>query len=367
MKKIGIYTFWNVPNYGTFLQAYALQKKIQLLSNNIEVKQIGYLNQKHYANYYSVVDFSVKYWCINPHFYKKTLKNVINIRKIYNRRKFLDYYNMIPHIKIKNEKELINICLDNIVLGSDIIWDFSIDIFGKDEFLFGNKFKNTKIISYASSFGTIKKDNKIPNYVKQGINNLYKIAVRDKNSKDIVEKMLNKKAEIVLDPTLIYDFKNDENIVKPNQNKYIIVYGSFFTDKLIEEARKYADEHGLKIICLNSLNDIYDWCDETIDQDELNPFEWAGYFKYAEIIMTCTYHGLLFGLIFNKKIVFNPTQFILDKAMSLINELNLKEVLIDTTSFFNKVEYSWDYNIINMKLSELKTKSILYLRESLDL
>ena len=123
----------------------------------------------------------------------------------------------------------------------------------------------------------------------------------------------------------------------------------------------------MKIICLNSLNDIYDWCDETIDQDELNPFEWAGYFKYAEIIMTCTYHGLLFGLIFNKKIVFNPTQFILDKAMSLINELNLKEVLIDTTSFFNKVEYSWDYNIINMKLSELKTKSILYLRESLDL
>lgn len=83
MKKIGIYTFWNVPNYGCFLQAYALQKQIQLLNNNIEVKQIGYLNKKHYDNYYSIIDFSVKYWFINPYFYKK-LKNMMNMKKYIN-------------------------------------------------------------------------------------------------------------------------------------------------------------------------------------------------------------------------------------------------------------------------------------------
>lgn len=54
-----------------------------------------------------------------------------------------------------------------------------------------------------------------------------KIAVKNKNLSDIIEKLINKKAEILLDPTLIYDFKNNKNIVKPIKNRYIIVFCSF--------------------------------------------------------------------------------------------------------------------------------------------
>ena len=48
MNDINILTFWGVPNYGTFAQAYALQASIQKAYPEYDVKQINYLCQKHY-------------------------------------------------------------------------------------------------------------------------------------------------------------------------------------------------------------------------------------------------------------------------------------------------------------------------------
>ena len=53
MNDINILTFWGVPNYGTFAQAYALQASMQKAYPEYDVKQINYLCQKHYKQYYS--------------------------------------------------------------------------------------------------------------------------------------------------------------------------------------------------------------------------------------------------------------------------------------------------------------------------
>ena len=49
MKKydIGILTFWKVPNYGTYAQAYALQKVLEYINPTRDVKQIAHLDKKH--------------------------------------------------------------------------------------------------------------------------------------------------------------------------------------------------------------------------------------------------------------------------------------------------------------------------------
>ena len=98
-----------------------------------------------------------------------------------------------------------------------------------------------------------------------------------------------------------------------------------------------------------------------ISQDSLNPFEWAGYFKNASIIMTCTYHGLMFGLIFKKKIIFHPTEFIMNKASSLINDLGLMDVLVNYTSFDSKINWNWDYAYLSKLLEKNKDISFRYL------
>lgn len=368
MKEIGILTFWNVPNYGAFLQAYALQKYIESIDKEYKVRQIVYLNETHYCAYYSIIDKSFRYWIINPKFYKKLVNRTIHRNEIKTTRDFLKYYDMIPHTEKYNAYSLKNMKVDVLVLGSDIIWDYNITIFGKDEFLFGNHINANNKISYAPSFGTVNYTEKVPTYVVSGLKNLKAISVRDEKSRRLVKEISERSAEIVVDPTLLWDFESDSNIKRPDENcKYIIVYGSFFAEQLIIEAQKYCSEQGIKLICLSSLNDKFDWCDITVNQDELNPFQWAGYFKYADAVMTCTYHGLMFGLIFRKKIIFNPTDFIMEKASYLISQLGLYSVLIENKGFVEKLEWDWNYEIIDEQLLEMKEKSKKYLNEAIEL
>lgn len=365
--NIGILTFWNVPNYGTFLQAYALQKTLAELFPDSDVKQIAYLNKKHYKHYYGLFQTNQKLWLVNPKTYVSFFKNLIHYKKVKELKKFLEYYKTIHHTKPLTAKMLKKEPFDCVVLGSDIVWDFSFSVFGSDKFLFGNDFNSKKVISYAASFGTVKNEDVIPNFVNEGISRLDAVAVRDKNSANIVEKITKKQPLIVNDPTQLWNFENDENITKPNIKNYILVYGSFFTEDMIKAAKEYAEKNKLKLVCLNSLDDYYDWCDITINQDEISPFDWVGYFKHSTATMVSTYHGLHFSLIFNKPIVFNATQFMIDKAQSYIEYLGLEDVLIKSKNFDEKISFNWKekYKEINQKNKELTNLSKKYLIDSI--
>ncbi|WP_287477700.1 polysaccharide pyruvyl transferase family protein [Anaerostipes sp.] len=361
---VGILTFWNVPNYGTFAQAYALEQVLTTLFPNRDVRQIAYLNKKHYDNYYNK---RLPKNFLKKSFYEE-LKILLDSTSAYNLRKkrFPQYYQSIKHTESMNRDQLINTRFDTVILGSDIIWDYSFECFDKDPFLFGLGLNSKEIIAYATSFGTIKADAVFPNYVKKGIIGMKEISVRDNNSADIVEKITGIRPPVVLDPTWLWDFDSDINIVKPIYKDYIIVYGQDFTKKYIEELIIYAKEKNLKLVCLDCNNDHYGWCDVLIRQADLSPFEWIGLFKYAQIIATSTYHGLTFGLIFNKPIVFCATEFILSKAGDFLKELGLYDLLsVKDQSIKKMAEYEWDYKGINCIIENKKKKSINYLRKNL--
>lgn len=58
---IGILTFWDVPNYGTFAQAYALQKAIEKISGKRDVRQIAHLDKKHRDFYFDYKSYLRSY------------------------------------------------------------------------------------------------------------------------------------------------------------------------------------------------------------------------------------------------------------------------------------------------------------------
>lgn len=362
--RIGILTSWHVPNYGAFMQAYALQKVISELRPSDEVMQIAYLNKTHYDVYYSLFYAPHRLFLINPRFYRDFFRRLEYWSKMKQLRVFFDYFAMIPHTKALNDKTIREEKFDAVVLGSDIIWDYTQTSFGNDEYVFGNHLQAGKVISYAPSFGTVKAPNIPPSYVVNGLKNMSAISVRDENSAQLVKQYTGKDALVVLDPTLLMD-ADDDKFVKPDMEDYIVVYGSSFTLELIRGAREYADTHNLKLVCLDSLDDTFDWCDVNVSQEGLTPFAWCGYFKYAKAIFTCTYHGLLFGLIFQKRLIFSPTQFIMDKASSLIDYLDLREVLVEMKGFAEKADWNWDYTQIQPKFDVMKEKSLAYLKESL--
>ena len=74
--NIGILTFWNVPNYGTFAQAYALQKTIQSVCVGKDVRQIAHLDPYHYDFYFDLKSYYRKHSIWKKNFWKSFfLKN----------------------------------------------------------------------------------------------------------------------------------------------------------------------------------------------------------------------------------------------------------------------------------------------------
>ena len=364
MNDINILTFWGVPNYGTFAQAYALQASMQKAYPEYDVKQINYLCQKHYKQYYSKYPID-PIWKKN--FYKSLGKYLNPFSDYHKRRKnFPRDYNIIPHTEQFTASQLSLYEMDCLVLGSDIIWYYSFAFFDNDPYLFGNGLKAKKKVAYACSFGTVSKHNKHPEYVIDGIKELNYISVRDENSADIVEEITGVRPPVVLDPTWLWDFSNDNNIIKPKFDNYIIVYGVLFTKEFINQTIEYSHKKGYKLICLACNDDKYDWCDVLIQQSELSVFEWLGLFKYAEKVVTSTYHGLMFGMIFNKPLAFCKSDFIVAKAESFLKKIGLYDLYVTECSSVEKMlGLEWDYQTINHIIEIERNKSMLFLHKAL--
>lgn len=366
-KTIGILTHWSIPNFGAFLQAYALRNVLENKFPNYEVRQIAYMNRVHYKMYYSLeVHEMFKYWYINPHFYFDVIKRVSRLKQFIDLYKFREYYNQIPHSAEFNKDNICKASFDVVVLGSDILWDYSISFYNNDKPVFGYLMNYKKIFSYAASFGTVKPNMIHPKYVCDGLLKLCGISVRDENSKQIAESITNRVAELVLDPTLLWDFCSDRNVVNPKISDYIAVYGSYFTEEQIESVKNYAKKNNYKIVFLDSIGDKCSWCDIYLDASQISPFEWCGYIKNSNLVMTCTFHGLMFGLIFKKRIVFNPTNFMKDKCSEFLIYLNLGESLLQDNCFANQLEYKWDYDKINKKIQSRRYTSFKFLESMLN-
>lgn len=361
--NIGILTFWNVPNYGTYAQAYALQKILQQMNKEKDVRQIAHLDQYHFKFYYDKKAYYREYPIWKKSFWKSFfIKENSFVSK---EKEFINAYALIPHTEIISADNLKDFRFDKVFLGSDIVWDYSIKVFNEDPLLFGQGFDVDEMNAYAASFGTVPVDAKVPDYVNSALKKMKYISVRDEKSAEIVEKVTGIKPPIVLDPTWLWDFNKDENIIKPLEEDYILVYGQDFTLMFIENLRKYANESNKKIIALDCNEDHYDWCDKMINQANLSPFQWIGYFKYATAVATSTFHGITFSLIFNKKFAFCKTDFIMAKVDDFLKELKLFDLFDkNQDDVVEMLSYDFDYSYINKIIEGKRTISLDFLRKA---
>lgn len=330
MKKVGIFTYWGVPNYGAWVQAYALNNIIKnIMESDDEVLHVNYLENIHWNSYY---------------------KNDI---QLYNA--FSYNWDEIGHSPLLTTEELENIKYDYFVTGSDSIWEFSNCNMGNDKHLVGINIKADKIISYAASFGTTN-ITELSAWVKSGLKKYSKITVRDNHSKLIVDDMLGKgHCDVVLDPALLYNFPGDEKVKDPRYKKYIAVYGAEFDEEFIKETIQYARSRGLELISIGYINN---WCDRSIKMLELRTFEWLGFIKNADLIVTSMFHGLMVSLSYNKQVKFDQVSYVKNRSQTLLELLGIQ---MNIGSFGKLI----DYKVVNKKLDDLRANSINILRDSL--
>ncbi|MFW9262088.1 polysaccharide pyruvyl transferase family protein [Nostoc sp. CALU 546] len=364
--KIGIITFHHVDNYGATLQAYALWNFLN--SQGYDVEIIDYRPTKIAWIYFRSL-LPIKRVKININENKKIRineKSFINISRAWKMRRFL-----LSNLKLSNRKvyskkglEYYKDKYDVIICGSDQVW--CLDSFRGYNSSFFLDFVNnttTRKISYAASFGNTIKLGDFQKEIYTLINQFQSISVRDSNSLKIITNECEKEAVKVLDPTFLINY---DALKRPPKIKdqYLLLY--IQSDMETEEEyfiKLLAEEKNLTIVSVGKYNQL-----AQINLEAASPKEWIGLYSQASYIVTNTYHGAVFSIIFKKLFnVFVPNDKS-NKVTDLLIDLGLQNrIFSDQLKYqiLSKQIFDIDYKTVHEILESKILESKKYLVEAI--
>lgn len=341
---IGILTYHDGFNYGAYLQVYALQNTLK--NHGVDNLIINYKSKKHFFN---------EYFCFlktkNP---LLLVKNIIKIFKFLSAHKKLDLTEFCTDIQKARGKGF-----DVVIFGSDEIWNYRSPFVGKDLSYFGKNVPAQKFVSYAASCGSIDSNVEIDDDVKAMLSGFNVLSVRDENSRRIVSKVTGKQVDLVLDPTLLYDFSTLEK--ECEEKNFILFYGSGLTEQEENEIKAYAKEKGKKLISFGYRNNF---CD--VSAVEKGPFEFLGYIKAADEVITTMFHGTLFCIKYRKNFSIYTDEYRTNKLSTILDLLGLECRRVGERPLKEIQDMPIDYDKINKILEEKKKESISFILNSIN-
>lgn len=365
--RIGYITLSCAHNYGAVLQAYALGYFLN--EHGYEAELIDYVTERYQIDNPDFVFKSTVRWRknIGTRFLWKITKhrNEIKCRECFN--KFVNQY--IPKTKtyISNEDLKQHLPLfDLFISGSDQIWntDFSWD--SKPDLPYFLDFVPESIpkIAYSSSFGKARLKDDEQDEIKHLLSKYSAIAVREYTGKDIVEK-LGLQAKVVVDPTLLCNRKVwDELASKKIINRpYILLFQIFPNDELKKTAKRIAKKKGMKLVIV-SANPMHR---KKLGMKAIfltKVENWLSYIKYANYVLTDSFHGSVFSILFNRQFVSNINVMGTSRITGLLDSLNLTDRKTKDLSFdsiWEIIEKDIDYSETNACVEKMRMDSANWL------
>jgi len=358
-------TCHNVYNHGASLQEYALLHYLSLLGH--DVATINYTPDylSGHFNFFSVD---------NPKWRKNSITKALYVllkfpSKLfaYSRKikfdKFSNEYIKETQTKYKTNKDLIQDLpnADVYICGSDQIWN-SLFQNGKDPAFYLNFVPDDKKkISYAASFAIDEIADNLKDFVKESVQRLDAISVRESSGKKILSNLGVKEVSHVLDPVFLLDkSKWDKMCGEKLSENYILVY-DFDNNSIIKEiAFSLKRKKGWQIIALN----------RNIKYADKNyylqgPQEFLSLIKHAKFVLTNSFHAVAFSLIFKKEFyVFNRATNINTRMRDLLASLGIENRLLIDSSF--DLDNQIDYEVVSFKLGKFVAKSKSFLLNSIN-
>lgn len=321
-NKVIIVTVYNSENCGSFLQAYALRKI--LIKNGYEV---SFYKRKRKGTSHSIISHI-----------KPFIKNIIKLKfknAFFNIKIWYNFETAIKQFNTCNLNSSFYKNTSTIIIGSDTLWNLESNYF-VDNFLIysGNIFKGKRNITYAISAANTNKDH-FKKLIKQynGIN-ITDFLVRDYHTKYLIKESTENDAEIVCDPTLLlhsYDYDDIISKRKISKPYLLLYYFDEINQKQQIKIKEFAQNNNLLII---SFITNRKWCDKSIIA---SPNDMIFYFKNASYILTDTFHGTAFSLIYEKKFaVFEEGK---NKVKELLITYNMNDHLFNNYNNLSEILY----------------------------
>ncbi len=341
-KRVCILTFHNSRNYGAVLQAYALQKKMGEIFEIVEI--LDYRNEKieHELRLWTCKDFTIK------EFVRAIFALIFRLHKKVAFEKYMHRYMKISKRVQREDLLMSSLPYDIFVTGSDQVWNTVLT--GNDETFFLDFVEQDKCkIAFAASFGDGQAV--IDNRKECLLRKFQLITLREDKACKIVEEALGESIKVCCDPTLLLESVKWKEVAacRLKRNKYVFLFMIDDSRQLIEYTRKLAKEKGMCIVsnkrCLSFLRHI-------------SPRDFVSWVLYADYVVTNSFHGTVFSLLFEKRFVshrFTEEGKPKVRIMELLDKVSLGHRVTDNAGLDIDVQEDWD--AVGHKLSQMRLES----------
>ena len=368
--KVGIVTWFQYHNYGSALQVTALAKTIYGLGHNPIV--VNYKNFKAPVLLHrkSVIEDGVgrvidRIKNYAYHRYEQDERENKFNTFLDNNCAFTKSVELMPDLESLNDE------LDAFVCGSDQIWAPS--VFDSHYFLDFVK-DDYKKIAYAPSVGLpVIEDVNVKNRMQEYAKRIEHISTREESGSKIIEELIGKSVETVLDPTLLVDSKDWSYMASEyadNMKPYILVY-----------MLGKNEDHWKRIYSISEKLDIDVKVIPVFFKDldrvgclknPIGPADFLSLVKNAHSICTDSFHGMLFSIIFKKNFfVFerfkkNDKNNQNSRIYNILSLFGLEDRVINSSVEDVTIRQNVDYLKVYQVLEKEVDRSKTFLKNALD-
>ncbi|MCQ2211395.1 MAG: polysaccharide pyruvyl transferase family protein [Paludibacteraceae bacterium] len=343
IMRILIITLHSIYNPGSALQAYGLQQFLLQEGYNAEI-----------------IDYRPMYSTIGKNKLKGIIRKIMffrNEKKIKKRYNEFVSNNLILTKKYRTYSQLLSDCpkADVYIAGSDQLWNMSYDC-GKDDSYYLKFVTNGRKLSYATSIGKRDISEIEVKRIQELTSDYYSISVREKSTGITLSKRLQREIKWVCDPVFLLPKTQYEKMTKKIlMEPYAVIYLSAESDLLEAVIRDIREKLRCKIVLLGG-NRVR--CDCDIHIKDAGPEEFLSLLKYAEIVVSSSFHATAFSLIFHKKFGVILPKGNGERIESLLELSELKSRIIgkeeDFSGLYSKIEYDTRDRFINSFVCESK-------------
>jgi hypothetical protein len=369
-KLVGIITYHSHHNYGAVLQVFALSNAIIKLGCMCKVidfcpeEEVSRSLQpptslREFPGYLLRLLFVFKHRAYREHFDSFIKENL-----------------PLTENQYRNSAELLSNppIFDSYVSGSDQVWHpFLLEREYGLPFLLSFVPNGKRRIAYAPSFGVSEIPERYVSIMTEHLSRFDALSVREKSGQIIVEQLTGRIVDQVLDPTLLLSADTYLDIaVKPKiTGDYVLIYPmETGTDECFLHLIRYARER-LKIpfifVFPSSYSNIWLSLADKLCLDA-GPREFLGLVSNARFVLTNSFHGTVFSIIFRKPFLGVPHSSTNTRILGLLQTLGLSQrQVIDLDSIKNDPSAfePFDYAPVQEQLNSEVSKSMEFLKRVL--
>jgi len=356
MANIGIVTFFR-DNYGAFMQAYALQKTLSSLGNNVEIIDYDYT----YENAFLGVPLAM-FLIDKKLFLKMVAVEILRYKphKVKKRAydKSVKQYLAVSRLKYRKYKELCKnpTTYDVLITGSDQVFNPFLHINSFKTRLLGFDRLSKIKASYAASFGDYNFPFEYENLLLRNLKQFNYISIREQKSADLLKEKLKRNVLSHCDPTLLLpkeewcSFSNDSFL----ERNYTLIYVLKFDEKINKTVADLVNQ-GEKVISIGNrcrIDGVDNRLNVPVDQ-------FVGYIRCANRIITNSFHGTIFSMLFHKK---NVDVFLPQNGGGRITNIIEKCALFSFLKFGESTSEE-QYEQADFYIKNERKKAIAYLKQ----